>query len=241
MRLHFKVAGKQAVKLYLTGVTTGHRAFAAATQSQRQRYRRLLHGKIPAQLSLPADYRKARLVKRSLLVGGDDQQSSHRLNAELARISFVSPLNYRKAAALKKQLVKYSNDSSKVINDFFTTHQIVLPSVTTVYLVAGLGEQAEALDNLVVLGDGFPPRVAFAVMLEELLHTLIPQKFIFRFESVVSTTVPVEEVVVGALLHRLLQQLNWPKAVIDSVVFGWRGGARAAAVRKLLKQYTGLP
>ena len=106
-----------------------------------------------------------------------------------------------------------------------------------VYIVPGLGERAESLGSVMVIGDAFKKNVAFPVLLEEALHGLFASGPITSEKYAIKTKDEAlrEEVLIGYLLHQLLTFIHYNKEVSDSVVFGWQNGRRKKLVEALLK------
>ncbi len=108
-----------------------------------------------------------------------------------------------------------------------------------VYVVPGLSEQGEALPHALVVGANTPVRVAFGIMLEELLHAVIrppkPSIFGIRPKPTQIKNYAFNEAYIAAHLFRLLNALKYPVRLRDSLVFDWQDGKRKTLVRRILK------
>ncbi len=86
------------------------------------------------------------------------------------------------------------------------------------------------------MGEGFNEGVALAVLIEEVLHSIVQKKTRSNHKSTLKSAGYQEEVGIGYLLYKILTSINYDKLIIDSVVFGWQDGKRSKGVYKLLAE-----
>jgi len=147
-------------------------------------------------------------------------------------ISKSPPSITLKAKKLRDQLKLKLNFLLSKIKEEFNFSQI------TVYIIPKLGENAESLGNILVLGDGFKSNIAIGVILEELVHSSLKNKQPKLFSRILPRRLSdelKEEAVVGYYLYKILTRYKiLGEKDADSLVFGWQNGRRAKFVRQLM-------
>jgi len=236
MNISFKIASDFAIKLYISGLASGSKSFAPLSFSDREYFRNQIIGKIPDIFSLGNNYDDAKKIKSEILLGritdflGEEQEKVD--NVELKNIDL------KNANSLQNDLELSFKKSAKQIEDYFSSKSIDSGISITVFIMPMTGELAEALDGIIVVGDGFSKDIAFPILLEEIIHCLLDNNtvddIVSSLELIDSAQLIKEEIIAGFLLYELLIKLNYSKDIIDSVVFDWHGGDRAPFVKKLI-------
>jgi len=232
MKIVFSIANNNAIKFYLLGLSSNHHFFSFLNKEQKKNIRKLF--KNPHNLDLPGDYDVYKILKSSILKNKSqfpDFIDNYLL--QLEKITLVKDLD-KKAIRVKKQLQKeYSKYKEKII-EFFDKNKIEQQKKFWVYIMPGMGEGGELLDNTIVIGDGSDIKVLFAILLEEILHALIsiPDYKIFNLTK---SKKLFEEAYIGFWLYKLLKYINYNKEISESVVFGWGNRKREKIIEKLIK------
>lgn len=97
-------------------------------------------------------------------------------------------------------------------------------------------DYGESLEDSIVLGAGWESKeMAFAVMLEELLHLVTPPKYVDKILSKIELREKElkEDIVVGYLLNGILKGINLDPIIRSKVVYKWLGRRREKYIRKL--------
>lgn len=222
--MQIKVAKKSAVIWYWSGLLRNGSLFFPITSVRKEEIKKYLQ---QFQDSMPPiskirDYKAVIKVKREILQTGWGSLSSSYLKTsqKLQRnLSALWKKNRHAIATIVKQLGLPSNFQA-----------------VTVYVIPKIGESAEALGNILVLGDSFSPTIALGVLIEEYLHTVIKRPFKHKYLPNYLSEGLKEEIIVGYYLCLVLSKLKEVSSKDrDSLVFGWRNGRRARYVRKLIE------
>jgi hypothetical protein len=225
LKIIFKVGSNQASKLYLAGSLLRHRLFLPISEKDIKQIRKLVL--IDSKINFPgADYSKFIPFKIGVLVG-----KRNILSRQLRQIRLSINFNRNKAKKLVKDLRRLYAVHSEKIGLWLTEQKFLSDKEFTVWIISGLGENAESLGDVMVIGDGFRSKYVFPVMLEELLHGVYKYN---KRKIIKMIGKQDEEVVVGYLLYQILNYLNYDKKISKSMVFDWHGGNRASKVRKLI-------
>lgn len=237
MKLYFSVASKKATAFYLLGLALNHGSFPPTTKKERETISRVIKNKrlplyiVPSSYELYGSLKASILNNKSTLLDTVFKKTVKRLDdAEIRGVT------QHRAYVLQKDL-RLLYDKYKGGISLFFKHQKVRQDIEFhVYVVSGFGERAESLTDAIVIGDAFHKKIAFAVLMEEILHALFKRGFIKMAVSPKTKNKNLwEEAVVGAMLFRLLASIGYDKQVSESVVFGWQNGKRKKLVEALLK------
>lgn len=239
MNISFKIADTFATNLYILGLATGSESFAPLSFSDRKLIQNQIVGRVPTGFSLGKNYQKAKIIKSKILLG-EKSELLKEIQNKVNEIEFQN-IDLTKAKSLQKDLELQYEKSTKQIEYYFNSKLIDSGIPITVFIMPMIGEMAESLGRIMVVGDGFTKKIAFPILLEEIIHSLLDDNIVDDITSDLELAnlehLNKEEIATGFLLYQLLVTLNYSKNVINSVVFDWHGGERASFVRQLIARY----
>lgn len=222
-----------ALKLYLCGNLVYPERFSHASKKDRQRFAALLVGidkKIFHNL-LGGD--NLDLLKQDILRNTKNARSK-KLRQELARV-VIGRISMERAQRLAHELSREWKQRQGIVMDYLRSLPIHRRAVSyTAFTMPAVGEASNVVGNVLVIGVDAPRKIAFGLLLEELLHAALiaPPKKSFGMSQVSDWL--FNEAYTGAHLYRLLGHLGYSQKMKDSLVFGWWNGKRTKLVRKIL-------
>jgi len=224
MRILFKQSNSLVTKFYIAGLAQEHPCFAPIPKKEAKRLSRFIDGKI--NLPTHYSYSKCIRVKRRVIAG----DSPKKIRAQLDLINFRDLPDREGKKKVRKLSVLWKKNSS-IIHEYLKSIHASQKGTFTVVLVRGIGETSESLGDILVLGSDTKTDTAFAVFLEELLHTVV------KVPKKLQDAGLKEEAYIGMHLYRILERIKYPRYIINSVVFGWQNGRRIKLTKSFLKSF----
>lgn len=240
MKISIKVANDLATKLYLIGQATNHGSFAPSNKRGKQKITNFLKRRnlpsIPSNYEFFSEFKISILENRRVVLLNFFDEIKNKIES----IQLIPLVNKKKSTKLLKYLRKEFLSHENKILLFLKNLDCKSVPVFSVYIMSLPVELAESLGSHIVISSEFDPKIAFAVLLEEVIHGLISLDYLdisnipeLKSESVNGYD---DESVVGFLLYNILTFIDYDKKIRDSVVFGWNDGKRKKSVTNLLRK-----
>lgn len=222
--MEIKIAPKPSIQLYWSGLINRNRFFFSISKKQINKIKKTI-GKLKlVAIPIPdaRDYTSFMQIKKKYL--------SYRNSPGLPKTYLSRSISLQKK--LESRIRAYEPAITSSLEELGL---MVSLSKICIYVMPGIGENAESLGNVLVIGDSFQVYVALGTIIEELLHSLLRKhtksiKLPFKAEKDLC-----EEILTGFYLFKVLKKLKISTQVINSLVFDWQNGRRRKGVEYLLK------